>query len=236
MSDIFGMIMRDFLKNGKAEHKIIRDDGDIGEADGSYYFADISEWPHSERLAIREVEGPVLDIGCGAGRVGLHLQRKRIEYTGIDISPLAVETCRLQGLENVYVMSADSLKLDRSDFKSVVMFGNNFGILGEENKVIDMLKDFYKLTTQDAKIFAGTRDVRETDNPDHLSYHKRNRERGWPIGKVTLKLEYQGHETDWINLLMVMPEEMDALARKAGWYLEKTIGPAEYYVGVLAKV
>ncbi|MHA1906941.1 MAG: class I SAM-dependent methyltransferase [Candidatus Thorarchaeota archaeon] len=236
MSDVFGMIMRDALKGEKAEHRTVRDDGYVNEANGLQYLADISEWEHSERLAIREVEGPVLDIGCGAGRVGLYLQKKGIEYTGIDISPLAVETSKLQGLDNVHVMSASSLNMNRNDFKSVIMFGNNFGILGEEEDTVDMLKAFYKITSPTARIFAGSRDVRETDRPEHLAYHKRNRERGWPIGKVTIKIEYQGMETDWWNLLMPLPDEMDTLARKAGWYLEKTIGPSKYYIGVLAKV
>jgi SAM-dependent methyltransferase len=236
MPDVMGMIMKDVFKGEKGEHRIVRDDGYINETDGLQFLADVSEWQHSERLSIREVEGPTLDIGCGAGRVGLYLQRKGIEYTGIDISPLAVQTSKLQGLNDIHLMSAASINLDRSDFNSIVMFGNNFGILGEEEDTVEMLKVLYKLTTPTAKIFAGSRDVRETDNPEHLSYQRRNRERGWPVGKVTIKIEYQGNETDWFNLYMPTPEEMDAVARKAGWFLEKTIGPKRYYVGVLAKV
>ena len=126
--------------------KIVRDDGHITEDEGITYLADISEWDHAERMAIREVEGPVLDIGCGAGRVGLYLQRKRIEYTGIDISPLAVEASKLNGLNDVHVMSAAEINLNRDDYQSIVMFGNNFGIMGDEEKTIDMLKGFYKIT------------------------------------------------------------------------------------------
>ncbi|MFW9851153.1 MAG: class I SAM-dependent methyltransferase [Candidatus Thorarchaeota archaeon] len=228
--------MRDALKGELVEYKMIRDDGFITESNGAAYLADVSEWDHAERLSIREVQGPVLDIGCGAGRVGLYLQRKGISYTGIDISPLAIETCKLQGLNEVHVMSANSLELDRSDFRSVVMFGNNFGLLGEVEDTVRMLKVLYNLTIPEAKIFAGSRDVRHTNVPEHLAYHRRNRERNWPIGKVTLKIEYQGNESDWWNFLMSIPDEMDAIARKAGWYLEKTIGKPNYYVGILRKV
>ncbi len=228
--------MRDAFQGKDANHNIIRDDGHITPQNGSYLTSDVSEWHHSERLAIREVRGPVLDIGCGAGRVGLYLQRNNVKYTGIDISPLAVETCRLRGLDDVHIMSAEEIRFNRSDFKSVVMFGNNFGISGNEQKTTQMLRDLYKVTSPDARIFAQSRDVRETKDPAHLAYHQRNRERGWPIGQVTLKIEYQGVESDWWNLLMSTPEEMDAIARKAGWYLEKTIGPKELYVGVMKKV
>ncbi|MFW9921489.1 MAG: class I SAM-dependent methyltransferase [Candidatus Thorarchaeota archaeon] len=236
MTDVFGMIMKDAFQGKDANHNIIRDDGHVTPQPGNYLIADISEWHHSERLAIREVIGPALDIGCGAGRVGLYLQRNKVDYTGIDISPLAVETCKLRGLDDVHVMSAGEIKFSRSDFKSVIMFGNNFGILGNEQKTAQMLRDLYKITSLDARIFAQSRDVRETDDPAHLAYHQRNRERGRPIGQVTLKIEYQGIESDWWDLLMSTPEEMDAIARKAGWYLDKTIGPKNLYVGVLRKV
>jgi cyclopropane fatty-acyl-phospholipid synthase-like methyltransferase len=236
MTDVFGMIMRDAAQGQEAVHSIVRDDGYVNESRGAIYVADISEWDHSERLAIREVKGPVLDIGCGAGRVGLYLQEKNIRYTGIDISSLAVQTCKLRGLDDVHVMPADAIQLGRSDFNSVVMFGNNFGILGNEEKTAQMLKQLYRVTTPNAKVYAQSRDVRKTDKPVHLAYHQRNRERSWPIGQVTLKIEYQGNETDWWNLLMSTPEEMDSIARRGGWYLEKTIGAGDLYIGVLRKV
>ncbi len=236
MTDIFGKVMKDASEGKPTPHKIIRDDGYVTEANGAQYVTDVSEWIHTERLAIREVKGPVLDIGCGAGRVGLYLQRKGIEYTGIDVSPLAIDACKQSGLQNVHIMSASAIDLGRNDFQSIIMFGNNFGVLGDEEKTVEMLKGLYKITTEDARIFAESRDVRETDDPAHLKYHQRNRERGWPIGQVTLKIEYEGLETGWFNLLMSTEEEMEAIARKAGWHLEKTIGPSRSYVGVLRKV
>ena len=46
---------------------------------------------------MRFVRGRVLDLGCGAGRVGLHLQSRGHEVVGIDVSPLAVEIARRRG-------------------------------------------------------------------------------------------------------------------------------------------
>ncbi|MHA2423620.1 MAG: class I SAM-dependent methyltransferase [Candidatus Thorarchaeota archaeon] len=235
MTDVFGMIMRDASEGKLAKHKYIRDDGHIMEDDGTFYVADISEWDHAEKLAIREVEGPVLDIGCGAGRVGLYLQRIGISYTGIDISPLAIKASKQNGLVDVHVMSAADIHLDRDDFQTIIMFGNNFGIMGDEEKTIDMLKGFHKITNENARIFTGSRDVRATDVEQHLRYHQRNRERGRPVGQVTLKIEYKGQQTDWFDLLFSSPEDMNSIARKAGWYLDNTIGPAHLYIGVLRK-
>jgi SAM-dependent methyltransferase len=51
------------------------------------YAADLALW----RDLAREAAGPVLELGCGTGRVALDLARDRAEVTGIDHSPGLVE-------------------------------------------------------------------------------------------------------------------------------------------------
>jgi len=47
------------------------------------YAADLPLW---EELAQRQ-DGPVLELGCGTGRVALHLARRGYEVTGLDLDP-----------------------------------------------------------------------------------------------------------------------------------------------------
>ncbi len=47
------------------------------------------------------VNGRVLDVGCGAGRHSLYLQKKGFDVLGIDVSPLAVKVCRLKGVKKL---------------------------------------------------------------------------------------------------------------------------------------
>lgn len=49
----------------------------------------------------------VLEVGCGAGRDGLILSAGGCAYTGVDLSPAAVQICHDQGLEAVEGSASD---------------------------------------------------------------------------------------------------------------------------------
>ncbi|MHA1637488.1 MAG: class I SAM-dependent methyltransferase [Candidatus Thorarchaeota archaeon] len=235
MSDIFGKIMRDALRGVASDYVLERDDGYINSADGTQYVAPISEWWESEKLAILKFKGPLLDIGCGAGRIGKHCQENNIEYTGIDISPLAIEICEERGFDDFHIASVENLDLGRNDFHTIVMYGNNFGLLGYPEKIIDMLKNFHRITAPGGIILAGSRDPTATDEQIHLDLHERNRHAGRSPGFLTLRLRYKGEVTDWWNLLLASPELMEELAHQSGWKLERIFGERKYYIGLLRK-
>jgi SAM-dependent methyltransferase len=81
------------------------------------YFAQFKDWRPVERRAIRYVRGRVLDVGCGAGRAMLHLQKRGLEVVGIDNSPAVMEACRLRGATNAHVMPIDRVSLDLGTFE-----------------------------------------------------------------------------------------------------------------------
>ena len=80
------------------------------------------------------VNGRVLDVGCGAGRYSLYLQKKGFDVLGIDVSPLAVKVCRLKGVKKTQVMSIEALNFKPRSFDSVLMMGNNFSLFGSFKK------------------------------------------------------------------------------------------------------
>ena len=235
MPDIFGKIMRDAHEGKDADYIIERDDGFIRNTTGRNYIKPFDEWIEGEREAMLNIEGPVLDVGCGAGRVGDYVKSQGLEYYGVDLSALAVEICLKRGHENVFLMPADDIELDRSDIKTVVLFGNNFGLMGEPDGVVRMLKGFHRVTADDAIVLAGSIDPIETDDEMHLAYHAKNRAEGKPPGLVKLRNKYEDEVGEWRFLLLCGKKLMGELAEEAGWYLEKTFGGPKYNVGVLRK-
>jgi SAM-dependent methyltransferase len=235
MPDVFGRIMMDAALGEDAIHIIEREDGYEDEYKGSQYVEPFDEWGEPEKNAITQVKGRVLDVGCGAGRVAVYLQEMGFDVVGIDISQGAVEASHLRGFGQAQVMSADDLDFPDGCFDTVILFGGNFGILGEDDKIVKMLKDLHRITSDDAVILASSRDVTHTDTPKHLAYHELNRKRGFPVGRIRLRLSYKGEKTDWQLLRFADSEEMETMAAKAGWKLEETLGPPNAYVGVLRK-
>ena len=123
--------------------------------------------------------GRTLDVGCGAGRVALHLQQSGIEVVGIDHSPLAVQTCRERGLSDVRVMPVTQISSNRLGvFDSITMIGNNFGLVGNPKRAHWLLRRFFRMTTKHGRILAESTDPYATDDPLHLAYQERNRQQG----------------------------------------------------------
>jgi SAM-dependent methyltransferase len=236
MSDPWSEIMRDAASGIAGEYHIERDDGRLDSLQVLDYIAPLLEWDEPERLGIQHVKGKVLDIGCGAGRVSLYLQNLGHKVVGIDAAPSAIEASKMRGLKEAYTMSASNLDFPESTFDSVILYGNNFGILGEDAKILNMLKMLWRITAPDGIIIAGSADVEKTDVKSHLEYHKWNLARGRPKGQIRLRISYKGLVDDWIELRFANPQEMRSLAERTGWQVSRIYQrdvPA--YVGILRK-
>jgi SAM-dependent methyltransferase len=66
------------------------------DAENGSYSGDLALW---EELAA-EADGPILDLGCGTGRVALHLARRGHRTIGLDLDPelIAALAARAEGL------------------------------------------------------------------------------------------------------------------------------------------
>jgi len=235
MADPWTEIMIDAAAGVAGEYTIERDDGLIDTLQVLDYIRPLLEWSECERLAIQHATGKVLDIGCGAGRVSLHLQNLGLEVVGIDLAPGAIEACRRRGIKEVYLMSAGEIDFPDATFDTIIMYGNNFGILGSDESIIRMLRRLHRITTPQGKILAGSADVVKTDMQEHLDYHKMNMSRNRPKGLIRLRVAYKGLVDDWTDLRLATPEEMTYLGEQAGWSLERKYQDGVPYVGILVK-
>jgi SAM-dependent methyltransferase len=223
--------------DGRESFEIVeRDDGFIDAAVGaSLYLAPFRRWPALHRQAMRFVRGRVLDVGCGGGRVCLHLQERRHDVVGIDVSPGAVQTCRRRGVRDTRLCSIDDVDESLGIFDSIVMLGNNFGLFASAAKARRLLRRFHRLTTDRGRIVAETRDVYRTDDPAHLAYQERNRARGRMSGQIRIRVRYRDQATPWFDYLMVSEQELENLLDGTGWQLRRVLESDDTYVAIIDK-
>lgn len=238
--DAYGHLLMEYQKKGEGVEIIEREDGFIDALPHSPagYFAPFEQWGSHQQKAMDYVRGRVLDIGAGAGRVSLYLQERGQEVVAIDNSPLALEVCRLRGIKNTSLTSVTEVSRSRlGEFGTIVMMGNNFGLVGNRQRARWLLQRFYGMTPPDGRVVAESNDIYQTDNPVHLDYHQYNRDRGRMSGQIRLRVRHGRIATTWFDYLMVSPEEMREIAAGTGWHIVETI-PGERagpYVAVLEK-
>jgi SAM-dependent methyltransferase len=236
--DAYGQIVYDHYRGLPSAEIVERDDGWFDTSAGApAYFAPYREWPAHQRRAMRYVRGRVLDVGCGAGRVALHLQRRGHEVVGVDQSPLAVKVCRLRGVADARVLPIARVDRRLGVFDTIVMFGNNFGLFGGLRRARWLLKRFERLTSPEARIVAESRHPYMTAERDHRRYHRFNRSRGRLPGQLRLRIRRGLACTPWFDYLLVSPREMRSIVAGTGWRVARLLrsrGPM--YVGVLEKV
>ena len=235
--DAHGHAIYDHFSGKRAFEIVERDDKYFDVTSGpKMYFSEYKDWPEIEKKAMRFVRGKVLDIGCGAGRHSLYIQNKGFDVLGIDISPLAVKVCKLRGLKRVQVLSITKITSKLGTFDTILMLGNNFGLFGSIKRARWLLRRFHSITSERARIIAETRDIYQTDEPQHLEYHELNRKRGRMPGQIRLRIRYKKYVTPWFDYLMVSKEEMHDILEGTGWQVERFLdGEGGMYIAIIRK-
>lgn len=182
-----------------------------------WFFADHDDWAEAERTAFEYVHGRVLDIGAGAGRHSLEAQKRGLEAVAIDISPGAVEVCRLRGVEDVRLLSLEEVDESLGVFDTVLLMCGNFGLAGSGEETIALLGKLHALTSPEGRIVLDTVSPYVDADATDLAHYERNRGRGRMPGQVTIRIRYEGLATPWYDLLCVDLPELETLAVGTGW-------------------
>ncbi|MFH0953641.1 MAG: methyltransferase domain-containing protein [Verrucomicrobiota bacterium] len=234
--DAFGQGLKAFLAGDPEQEIVEREDGHIDAVPHELYFQSSRYWQPHTRQAMRLVKGRVLDIGCGAGRHSLYLQKNGFRVTGIDVSPLAIEVCRSRGLCDARLCSITRIGPRLGRFDTIIMMGNNFGLFGSFRRARWVLRRMKAITSDRARIIAEVTDPYGTKNPCHLAYHRMNRRRGRMSGQIRLRVRFRQHATPWIDYLLASREEVRDIVRGTGWRIRAFVPPrGARYVVVLEK-
>jgi SAM-dependent methyltransferase len=233
--DAFGRALLDQFEGRNVTVVVERDDGLVDTEAMAWYLSGPRKWHGSERQALRYVRGRVLDVGCGAGRVALELQERDHEVVATDVSPLALEVSRRRGVRDARLLPLTRIDSSLGRFDTIVLFGNNFGLLANPRRARWMLRRLKSVTSEEGRILAGCHDPHASDDPVDRSYHERNQRRGRLAGEARFRVRYGSETTPWMAWLLVSPTEMEEIVAGTGWTMRHVLHDEANFVGVLER-
>jgi 2-polyprenyl-3-methyl-5-hydroxy-6-metoxy-1,4-benzoquinol methylase len=246
VGDAFGRALLDYTSGGETHYVVEREDGYIDPSSLEQYFLSFPNWSALEKRMPEYVRGRVLDIGCGAGKHIVHLQKLGYEVVGIDASPGAVDAAKSRGAKRVFPVSIDELVVRDSPaigepFDSVIMMGNNLGLLHSFDEARVILKWLHGHTTPSARVIGMTRNPKATKDPLHIAYQESNIMRGRMPGQIHFRIRHRNLSTKWYDYLFMSEGEMSRILDDTGWNIEEilkdeTDNDGGYvYIAVIAK-
>ena len=153
---------------------------------------------------MRRVEdGPVLDLGSGAGRLSLHLQSNGLAVTAIESSVGAAEVCRQRGVVDTRVQDLNDPPDDKR-WRTVLLSCGNLGLGGSWEGNRRLLIRLAKLCAPGALLLG-----------DSVNYTG--------PAEIGLRIRYGNMATPWWRQRNVASNEIEALARGTGWVVAEQI-------------
>ena len=181
-------------------------------------FRSFEDMPGIERKALDMARGKVLDVGAGSGCHSIVLQKRGLDVTAIDISPLSVETMRQRGVKNV--LEQDFFTLE-GRFDTILMLMNCIGIVGTLERMPQFFYLLDKILSPEGQVLCDSSDIsyvfedeepleeggtsgidNYTDDSEDMDYY----------GELSFRMRYKdtiGEPFPWIYV------DADTLRRKA---------------------
>jgi SAM-dependent methyltransferase len=147
-----------------------------------------------EQRLLATMEGPVLDVGCGPGRLVVGLARLGRPALGVDPAPGAVALARVRGAPVLQRSVFDPLP-GSGRWQSVLLVDGNIGIGGDP---VCLLRRCRQLAAPSGTI------VVEVDPP------------GSGCRRCRARLESGSHHSPWFPWAVVSADSIAAVAAKAG--------------------
>jgi len=215
-----GAALLDFHNGEHAAEIVITSDLWVDENTpvASFYRPDDQPLPELETSALDLCRGRVLDLGAGAGRHALELQKAGHDVVAVDVLPETVEIMRERGVLDA--RCGDITAVEDELFDTVLMLMHGLGVVGNVQGLGSLLEMLPAILRPGGRLVCDSADlaaVLEQESPDLLETLA-TPERY--LGEVSFGLSYGDFEGPSYPWLFIDPHGLEIIAHAAGFELE----------------
>jgi hypothetical protein len=235
MADAFGRALLDHYR-GERDAALYQRDGDARKRHPveGFYFGDFADQPGANWIA-SQIDGPLLDVGAGAGRDALYFQTD-FETTAIEISDALVTLLAERGVADARQGDMFALEetVERERFRSVLIAGTQLGLARSMAGLRDLLADLAAVTTSGATAVVDAYDPTYEGADGMLGF------RSDPTPGLAFRVvnyEYADLVGDTLLFRLFAPDRLREATDGTEWHVAATNRPrdAYYYQAALRK-
>lgn len=183
----------------------IAPDACLRHRDGTAIPLDVAGWAADaddlERRRLADLDGPVLDIGCGPGRLVVALAERGVPVLGVDASPVAVGLAVDRNAAALVRSVFDPLP-GMGRWRSALLFDGNIGIGGDPDRLLGRVAEL---------VACRGRVLVETAPP------------GAGLQRFSARVERGDTASSWFPWARVGADALAPLARRAGFEVDDVV-------------
>ena len=182
------------------------------------FFREFEDFPELEKKALELCFGEILDIGAGAGRHSLALQRRGHSVCALDIVPDCVRVMKMRGVHCAYC--SDVLEFNGGPFDTVLGVMNGLTMVRTLERLPLFLQHIRRLVKPGGQYLVDSTDIRRLKGASEMNdlFATKLRE-GKYFGELTAQMEYKNSKAT-LTELYVDQERLRDCARETGWNCE----------------
>ncbi len=211
--DVLGQALHDYLQ-GHGDDQLLTHTsfGGVEEMPVAEFFRQPVDFPELEHIALSLCDGRVLDIGAGAGSHALFLQKRGMDVTALERSPLACEVMRARGVKQV--VTADFFDYSDDRYDTLLFLMNGIGVAGTIDGLQKLLSHCKTLLNSGGQLLFDSSDIAylyadgTVDKP--AGYY----------GEIRYQYAYKGSRSAPFDWLFVDQDTLISIARPLGWVVQ----------------
>jgi SAM-dependent methyltransferase len=168
----------------------------------------------AEESALRGIRGPVLDIGCGAGRHTAYLRARGLDCVGVDHSPDCIALGRSLGIDDLVLCDIAHYTPPKPLGAALIM-GGSLGIGGSYGATRDLVSRVSSFMRDDATWVVSS--LFDPNSPDALSSDR------WEVHVDRFRFRWDDRVGPWVDFAVLSPVAAARLLEELGWVASRPI-------------